>query len=61
MSCHKRLSLVFYISKALNEVSSAEGILKTVSLTNIFMLIKLGERVGEGKGMSKMARMKMMY
>lgn len=48
MSCHKRLSLVFHISEALNEASLAEGVLKIVSLTNIFlMLITLGERVGE--------------
>lgn len=44
MSCHKGLSLVFCISKALNEAYVAEGVLKIVSLTNIFlMLIALGD------------------
>lgn len=62
MSCHKGLSLTFYISKALNEASSAEGVLKIVSLTNIFLiLITLGESIGEWKEMSKMAMMKMVY
>lgn len=43
MPCHKGLSLVFCISKALNEASVAEGVLKIVSLINIFlMLIALG-------------------
>jgi len=52
MSCHKRLSLVFRISKAPNEGSLAEGVLKITSLTNIFlMLITLEEGVGEQKGM----------
>lgn len=46
MSCHKGLSLVFCISKAPNEASVAEGVLKIVSLTNIFlMLISLGDSI----------------